>query len=152
MANHQMNRKKFISTCSKGSLILLGGGMTLLHSCIGTQYITGQLEGSNLIVPLAAFQTEKDGKINYKKYVIAQHESLQYPICIYRDTSTDYRALLMKCTHQGAELQVFGDRLQCPAHGSEFTKDGAVQNGPADTSLRSFPVVIENEILKINLS
>jgi Rieske Fe-S protein len=58
----------------------------------------------------------------------------------------------MKCTHQGTELQVFGDRLQCPAHGSEFTLDGNVKNGPADTALRTFPVIKENKTLKIDLS
>lgn len=37
-----------------------------------------------------------------------------------------YHALWTGCTHQGTELQVFGDRLQCPAHGSEFANTGAV--------------------------
>jgi Rieske Fe-S protein len=57
----------------------------------------------------------------------------------------------MRCTHQGTELQVFGDRLQCPAHGSEFTNTGMVQNGPADDPLRTFPVRIEANTLKIDL-
>jgi Rieske Fe-S protein len=57
----------------------------------------------------------------------------------------------MRCTHQGAELQVFGDKLQCPAHGSEFSSKGAVQNGPADNTLRTFPVTIEKNQLKISL-
>ena len=57
----------------------------------------------------------------------------------------------MQCTHQGAELQVFGDKLQCPAHGSEFTNKGIVQSGPAETKLRSFPVIIEANQLKISL-
>ena len=63
----------------------------------------------------------------------------------------EYSALWMKCTHQGTELHAFGDRLQCPAHGSEFTKNGAVQNGPAADPLRTFPVVVDSNVLKINL-
>jgi Rieske Fe-S protein len=57
----------------------------------------------------------------------------------------------MRCTHQGTELQVFGDKLQCPAHGSEFNNSGAVQNGPADIKLRTFPVTLDNHQLKISL-
>jgi Rieske Fe-S protein len=57
----------------------------------------------------------------------------------------------MRCSHQGAELQVFGDKLQCPAHGSEFDNKGGVQSGPADIKLRTFAVVIENNQLKISL-
>ena len=57
----------------------------------------------------------------------------------------------MQCTHQGSQLQVFGDKLQCPAHGSEFSNQGLVQNGPADQTLRKFPVYIESDFLKISL-
>jgi Rieske Fe-S protein len=59
--------------------------------------------------------------------------------------------MLMTCTHQGAQLQVFGDKLQCPAHGSEFSNRGVMENGPANTDLRKFPIVIENNTLKISL-
>ncbi|WP_163599017.1 ubiquinol-cytochrome c reductase iron-sulfur subunit, partial [Klebsiella pneumoniae] len=40
---------------------------------------------------------------------------------------------------------------QCPAHGSEFTNSGTVQGGPADRKLRTFPVTIEANKLKISL-
>lgn len=123
-----------------------------MQSCIGSQYIAAQLSGSDMIIPLSSFQVAKDNATSFRKYVIAHNEKLQYPICIYRISATEYQALLMKCTHQGTELQVFGERLQCPAHGSEFSISGAVQNGPAESPLRTFPIKIENETLKINLA
>jgi Rieske Fe-S protein len=46
---------------------------------------------------------------------------------------------------------VFGDKLQCPAHGSEFNQAGAVTTGPAENSLRTFPVIVEANQLKISL-
>jgi nitrite reductase/ring-hydroxylating ferredoxin subunit len=147
-----MKRKEFINACSKSCLFMLGGGITFLQSCMGSHYIAAQLSGSDLIIPLSSFQIEKEGSTSFRKYVITYHERLQYPICIYRLSATDYQALLMKCTHQGTELQVFGDRLQCPAHGSEFAISGTVKNGPAESALRIFPVRIEDEILKINLA
>jgi Rieske Fe-S protein len=57
----------------------------------------------------------------------------------------------MQCTHQGAELQAFGDKLQCPAHGSEFSNRGQVESGPATAPLRTFPVSADNNELKISL-
>ncbi|HEY8934301.1 MAG TPA: Rieske (2Fe-2S) protein, partial [Cyclobacteriaceae bacterium] len=74
-----------------------------------------------------------------------------FPICVYRISPEIYHALWMQCTHQGTELHVFGDRLQCPAHGSEFKINGEVQNGPADKALRTFSTTIADNKLKIRL-
>lgn len=123
-----------------------------MQGCTSAYYVTAQLSGADMIVPASAFEVEKKGTISFRNYVIAHQERLEYPICIYRLSATDYQALLMRCTHQGTELQVFGDRLQCPAHGSEFSITGSVQNGPAEIPLRTFPVLLENGNLKIRLS
>jgi len=123
-----------------------------MQGCASTQYVTAQLVGADMIIPASSFESDKNGSITFRRYVIAHHEKLEYPICIYRLSASEYHALLMRCTHQGTELQVFGDRLQCPAHGSEFSSNGSVKNGPAENPLRTFPVSIENGNLKIRLS
>lgn len=125
------------------------GMPAVLSGCAGTKYFAAPIEGDSLVIPVSSFTTE-DQKI--LKYVVAHNDRLEYPICLYRFNETDYKALLMRCTHQGTELQVFGDRLQCPAHGSEFTNTGAVQNGPADTPLRTFNVTVSGDSIKIRLS
>jgi len=104
-----------------------------------------------MIVSITDFETKKGKAKGFKKYLVVQNDLLQNPICIYRFDENTYEALLMKCTHQGTELQVFGDKLQCPAHGSEFNHHGKVENGPAITSLRTFPVTITDNQLKISL-
>lgn len=120
----------------------------MLSSCATTSRIKAPINGSFLELDPLSF--ENDGA--FKKYIIVENERLQYPISVFRIDEFNYKALYMRCTHQGTELQVFGDRLQCPAHGSEFTNSGAVQNGPADKDLRSFPVIVENNLIKIDLS
>lgn len=145
-----MNRKAFLKTCGWGCVGLMAG-VSGLSSCAGTRYLPAVLEEGFILVPMDAFLVNKEGQIRYRPYVVAHNESLQYPIGVFRISDTDYKALWMRCTHQGTELQVFGDRLQCPAHGSEFTNTGAVQNGPADSPLRTFAVQIESNTLKINL-
>jgi Rieske Fe-S protein len=122
-----------------------------LQSCAATKIVGAKILGDDLIVPLTSFKSTGGNKNNYKKYVVVQNDLLQYPICIYRINENEYAALWMKCSHQGAQLQVFGDKLQCPAHGSEFDNKGGVQNGPADNKLRTFAVAIEKDQLKISL-
>lgn len=146
-----MHRKEFLKACGIGCLGLISGSV-LLESCMGTKYIYATLNDGFLEFPINEFEIIHKDELKFRKYIIVQHNKFKYPICVYRYSASEYTALLMRCTHQGTELQVFGDRLQCPAHGSEFTKTGAVQNGPADEPLRTFPIEIKEDILKINLS
>jgi Rieske Fe-S protein len=142
-----MERKDFIKTCGFACL----GGVFLssvLEGCAGSKIIAGTIDRSDLVFPESAF---KQNNGSYKTYVVVQHEQLKYPVCVYRFNETMYSALLMRCTHQGAELQVFGDRLECPAHGSQFSNKGQVKNGPADTNLRTFPVSVLNNQIHISL-
>ena len=141
-----MQRKDFIRQCTGGCLGLVVAP-ALLQGCGGTKYLTASIEDSDMIVPVSAFAD----KGSHRSYVVVENEILQFPICVYRISEEDYKALWMQCTHQGNELQVFGDMLQCPAHGSEFTRTGAVQNGPAYMSLRTFPVTLADDKLKISL-
>ena len=145
-----MNRRKFITATCIGCT---GGGLIawLMEGCSTTKVATATIEGSDMIVPLGDFITNKSGQTSYKQYLVVQHEMLKYPICVFRFDENNYDALLMRCTHQGTELQVFGDQLQCPAHGSEFNNRGEVKHGPAAAALRKFPVTITNNQLKISL-
>lgn len=145
-----MDRKDFIKSCG---LVCLSGTsiLTLLQSCGTAHLAKGSIEGDDLVIPVRDFELKKGDKVSYKKYLVVEQDILQYPICIYRFSDQEYSALWLRCTHQGTELQVFGDKLQCPAHGSEFDSQGKVQNGPAEKMLRTFPVRIQNDLLKISL-
>lgn len=145
-----MNRKAFLKTCG---FVCLGGSamVTLMQSCTITKTITGNIENSDIMVSISDFQSITNGQMVYKKYIIINNDVLKFPICVYRIEENKYNALWLECTHQGNEVQVFGDKLQCPAHGSEFNNSGLVTNGPADRNLRTFPVIIEGSFLKISL-
>lgn len=142
-----MNRKQFLKTCG---LACIGGmaATSLLESCSASKSVNSTIDGDNLVVPIHDFGNETDG---FRKFVVVNNDLLKFPICVFRHSAEEYSALWMECTHMGAELQVFGDTLQCPAHGSEFNNKGIVRNGPADSTLRSFPIVLENNLVKISL-
>lgn len=124
--------------CVSSSVIL-----TVLESCTVVKYGTGKLTDNGMLVNTDEFRS--GDKI--RDYIIIRHDDLLYPICLYRLSDNEYSAILMRCSHQGAELQVSGDRLMCPAHGSEFDKSGHVVQAPAMSDLRKFPVsVLDNKM------
>jgi Rieske Fe-S protein len=146
-----IDRRGFLKSC--GYACLGGAAMTaLLQSCAEGRFISGELIDSNVYVNISDFQISKKGQTTYRNHLIIQNEKLKYPIALFRYTESEYSALLMQCTHQGAELQVFGDKLVCAAHGSEFSDKGLVAQGPAEVALRSFPVNIESNKLRISLT
>lgn len=142
-----MDRITFI----KNSCIACMGmalGASVLQSCVGTKYVKGSLNENELMVALKDFETEKKRQ---HPYLIVRHDDLEFPICVYHVEGDKYTALLMKCSHQGAELTVSGDQLTCPAHGSAFDKWGNVTQSPAAAPLRAFPVSVVKDQLFIDL-
>ena len=142
-----MERKEFIKTCGFACCGSIIAGL-LLESCGSTKMISAEIQNTDLIVPISSFLIKEN---KYRSYLVVHNEKLSYPVCVYRINENEYAALFMRCPHQGAELQVFGDKLQCPAHGSEFNDKGMVMNGPADSNLRTLPVTIQNNQLNISL-
>ena len=145
-----MDRREFIknscAACLSATVLTAA-----LPSCTATRYSSGVLGKDGLFLDATEFVTTQNGKPAYRSFVIVRHDALQYPVCVYRFNDNEYSALWMRCTHQGTELQASGDRLQCAAHGSEFDNKGSVKTGPADRSLRSFPVTVSNNQLFIDM-
>ena len=112
----------------------------LLAGCQSTHYTQGVMEKDGISVLRSEFT-----------YIIVRNEQMKFPICLYRHADNQYTALLMKCTHQGSELNVSGDHLHCPSHGSEFNSKGKVTQGPAEENLRSVAVTSDSEKIFIDL-
>lgn len=145
-----MKRREFI-TNSCTACLSIAVFSRLLPSCTTTKYITGELNKDGLIIDADHFSMRNNGKKVYREYIIIRNEDLKFPICIYRFSDLDYSALWMQCAHQGAEVQVMGSYLHCPAHGSEYDNKGHVTNGPAIRDLKTFPVSVKNDQLFIDL-
>ena len=143
-----MDRKEFlIKSCTACLGVTLLSG--LLTSCKSTRFATGKITNDGILVDKAEFSLK--GEEKYRSYIVVRNDALLFPICLYRFSENEYSALWMQCAHQGAELNVVGDSLQCPAHGSEYSNRGKVTNGPADRDLRVFPVTVNNDHLFIDL-
>jgi Rieske Fe-S protein len=57
------------------------------------------------------------------------------PVAVVRTGPQTYRAIDLRCTHQGVTVAPSGNAWACPAHGSRFSAGGAVTRGPAKRSL-----------------
>lgn len=121
-----------------------------IHACASSPTFNDSETKFTITIPHSDFiRRERKNKTIYKNYIIIHDERLQYPIVVYRIEEDQYRSFLLQCTHQGATLQVFGDIMECPAHGSEFNHSGEVIEGPAQHPLPSFEVKVQEESIKI---
>lgn len=68
------------------------------------------------------------------------------------NTADAFTAVQVACTHQGTSINY--DKGQgifiCPNHGSEFSKTGAVVQGPAASSLKKHNVTISGNTLTVS--
>jgi cytochrome b6-f complex iron-sulfur subunit len=73
-------------------------------------------------------------------------------IIIIRSTDSDYLALSKVCTHSQCTVTYNSTNkdIPCPCHGSKFTTNGAVVNGPATSPLKKYDVKLKDNILKIS--
>lgn len=122
-----------------------------LSGCQSTYYTQGAIEPNGISVLKSEFSYLKKERPMIREYVIVRNDRLKFPIYLRRFSDQEYSALLMECTHQGAELTASGDHLHCPSHGSEFDSKGIVSQGPAEENLKSFKVSADNEKVFIDL-
>lgn len=132
-----MDRRDFIVSSGQAGLglclvALLGQG------CATSAYFAqATVEANKVSVPKSEFQFVKKGEAQTRDYVLVKPEGAAFPVCLYK-TGETYTACLMRCTHQGCEVEVQGKQYVCPCHGSEFSTDGARLSGPADQPLKTF--------------
>lgn len=146
-----MERKTFIKTCA---LACLGGSsfINLIKDIAASPFYSQEGEDYIIEIQKSEFIKRKNKKkTTYKTSVTITNHLIPYPIVIYRNNSDSFKALLLQCTHQGQALNVFGDILECPAHGSIFDQEGHVIEGPAVEQLKEFKVINLEKSIKIIL-
>jgi cytochrome b6-f complex iron-sulfur subunit len=145
-----MERRKFIKSCcyAGAGIPILG---SILTSCESLYYAQSTVKSNTLVVPLSEFIHTQKNKTSQRKFVLVNSDKLKFPVCIYHLEKELYVASLLKCTHQGCELNVGGGRYSCPCHGAEFSNTGQVLSGPAETNLKTYKTTVENENILVHL-
>jgi cytochrome b6-f complex iron-sulfur subunit len=71
---------------------------------------------------------------------------------VARTAQDTFSALTAICTHEACTITGFrSPSYVCPCHGSQYSTSGAVLNGPATRSLRTFPSQFAGSTLTITL-
>lgn len=145
-----MKRKRFIETFTAGA-IAIPISFGLLHSCSGIYYAMAKEDDEKITVAKNEFIPEKKNKSSEREFVLIQSKKYGFPICLYKISEDHYVASLLKCTHRGCELNVGGGIYSCPCHGSQFTKEGTVLQGPAEQKLTTYTIKTDDENIYILL-
>lgn len=138
-----MNREAFLKRCASFTAGVACFDI-LVVGCSSLPYIEFSFDGASAIVKKSAF--------GEKEFVLLNVDSLPAPVYISKQGDNDYVALLLRCTHRGCKVQPAGDILECPCHGSRYTRTGIVVRGPAPNSLKQLPVEIGPEYLRVSLT
>ena len=140
-----MERRKFIHDGCKACL-LLGAGVLIseLTACgPSSRILRLPITGDTIHVPTAEFAKQS--------MQIVRPEGWVYDIAVHKSGDGQYEALFLQCTHQRNQVIPEGNGFLCPLHGSRYTIDGQVKKGPAELSLRKFPIHEESGELIIEL-
>lgn len=70
------------------------------------------------------------------------------PVAVVR-SSRGYRAVSLRCPHQGATVKRDATGWTCPAHGSEFSSTGALELGPATSGQARVPATLNGGTLVV---
>lgn len=83
--------------------------------------------------------------------VAIQPQGMPDPLFVLRTGDGAYSVLSPICTHRGCTVEVAGDRLECPCHGSMYDRQGKVLQGPAERALTKYPATLQGGQLVIEL-
>ncbi len=139
-----MERRKFFRNFAVGGSLLLTAPV-LFNSCSDD---TGD-DGNNNI-PAGGITIDLTDSAYAALNTVGGY-AYKGDIIIIRSTETVYVALSKVCTHSQCTVTYnsSNNNLPCPCHGSLYTINGAVVNGPAPDPLKKYDVKKEGNILTI---
>lgn len=123
----------------------LVGVSLILESCGSSLPLFKTMpEGKLLIIPADKFTGQNN-------LLVVRSTTLENDILLVKKDNA-YKALYMKCTHEGVGLSATNKNIVCAAHGSTFDFDGHVIKEPALSPLKEFKTEINNRNIIIHLT
>lgn len=123
----------------------LVGVSLLLESCGSSLPVFKTTSESKLLViPANKFSGQNN-------LLIVRSATLENDILLVKRNNA-YKALYMKCTHEGFGLSATDKKIVCSAHGSIFDFDGNVIKEPALRPLKEFKTELNDDNIIIHLN
>jgi Rieske Fe-S protein len=135
----KISRRNFIKTSALG--VVAGGTMLSsmsLDAFAGRTAKKGlaRKSGDDLVVKLSD---------NAPLSKVGGNVKVNDEIMLIRKSETEFKAVKTICTHKGCDVELEGNKFVCPCHGSEYTIDGKVTEGPAKADLKTFETIFDSE-------
>lgn len=135
-----IDRREFVNSCALlGAAFLAGCASMVTHP---VPVASGRIQLSLAQYPELA---KADGAVKL------QPSGMEEPIYVLA-TGADFVAVSPICTHRGCTVDVHGERLVCPCHGSTYDRAGRVLKGPAQRPLTRYAVTRQANLLVIQVS
>ena len=143
-----MQRRDFIKGACRICLLGAAGsavvaGMEACSPSANKALLSPPVNNDQFLVPVSLFDKQSFQIVSPAKY--------PYEIAIEKKEDNTYSAILLKCTHYDNQLTPTGRGFTCSLHGSKFTKEGEVLNGPAARPLQHLRTQVINNNILINL-
>ncbi len=125
----ELRRREFLGLCAcvaAGSV--LGGCASVL---------VRQVPVSNGRVELPLVQYPELSQAGAALQILPEGQT--QPLIVIVDADGKHSVISSECTHKGCTVEVQGERIVCPCHGSTYDRKGGVLKGPAQRSLRRYP-------------
>lgn len=137
-----MNRRRFLATLEQASCGVAVGAVALsLGGCAGNAYLRGTVVDNRLRVPL-------DRLAAGGGQLLVTVPDERWPLFVVRHDSGRLTTVSTRCMHRGCQVDPVAERLVCPCHGSEYTREGVVLKGPTRAPLNRYAThVIGDEIV-----
>jgi Rieske Fe-S protein len=137
-----MRRREFVQRLPViGSGLLLGASSLSVTGCGGVRYVVPTAAAGALVIDAGVLGQEGEAFV--------QGQGMNRPIYVRRTAAGGLVALLASCTHNGCQPSPAAGRLVCPCHGSEFSLEGDVLQGPADRPLTRYEVTEANGSVQV---
>jgi Rieske Fe-S protein len=138
----ELRRREFLGLCA-----CVAAG-SVLGACASV--LVRQVPVSNGRVELPLVQYPELSQAGAALQILPEGQTK--PLIVIVDASGKHSVISSECTHKGCTVEVQGERIVCPCHGSTYDRKGDVLKGPAQRSLRRYPSRLTNDgVLVIEL-
>lgn len=140
----RLDRRRFLGVCACAF-----AGTALLGGCASLAVRRILPVDGRLVLPLLQYPelTETGGSLALAP------DGHDAPVLVFVVGEQLFAALSPICTHLGCTVEIQGDRLVCPCHGSTYDREGRVLRGPAERALRRYPTRLTGDgVLEIDLT
>jgi nitrite reductase/ring-hydroxylating ferredoxin subunit len=140
----KLDRRRFLGVCACAV-----AGTALASGCASLAIRQVDAINGRLVLPLLQYPelTEAGGSL------AVAPRGQDSPVFVFAVGERRFVALSPICTHLGCTVEIQGERLVCPCHGSTYDREGRVLRGPAERALHSYPATVtRGDVLEIDLT